>query len=110
MAPAMPPTTRRWGLEALEQVGRVINPKRLGAMKTQAVGEYRSKRRGDRGKKKGDKISPATVNRELRHLRAILRKAFKWGYLPTMPDFQFEKEPRKLPRYVAPGQIGRAHV
>ena len=98
-------STRRLVLEALEQFERVINPKRIGAIKTQTIDEYRSNRRGDRGKKKGDKISPATVNRELRHLRAILRKAFKWGYLPTMPDFQFEKEPRKLPRYVAPGHF-----
>ena len=105
IAEGMLASTRRLVLEALEQFERVINPKRIGAIKTQTIDEYRSNRRGDRGKKKGDKISPATVNRELRHLRAILRKAFKWGYLPTMPDFQFEKEPRKLPRYVAPGHF-----
>jgi integrase len=69
---------------------------------TQTIDEYRAKRRADRGKKQGDTISPASVNKELRHLRAILKKAHKWGYLPTMPDFQFEKEPRKLPRYIAP--------
>ena len=102
IADGMLPSTRRLVLETLGQFERVINPKRIGAIKTQTIDEYRSNRRGDRGKKKGDKISPATVNRELRHLRAILRKAFKWGYLPTMPDFQFEKEPRKLPRYVNP--------
>jgi integrase len=47
-------------------------------------------------------VSPATVNKDLRHLRAALRKAYKWGYLPAVPDFDFEQEPKKLPRYVAP--------
>jgi integrase len=102
IADGMLASTRRLVREALDQFERVVNPKRIGAVKTQTIDEYRAKRRGDRGKKKGDLISPATVNRELRHLRAILKKAFKWGYLPAMPDFQFEKEPRKLPRYITP--------
>ena len=31
-------------------------------------------------------VSPATINKELRHLKAVLRKAHEWGYLPKMPE------------------------
>jgi integrase len=55
-----------------------------------------------KGKYKGDMISPATVNKDLRHIRAALRKAHRWGYLPNVPHFDLEKEPEKLPTYVTP--------
>jgi integrase len=45
--------------------------------------------------------SPATVNKELRHLRAALKKARKWGYLTAAPDFDLEREPKRLPTYVS---------
>ncbi len=55
-------------------------------------------KRGDQGKR----TTPATINRELRTLRAVLRKAVNWGYLARCPDFQFLKEPGKVPSYVTP--------
>jgi integrase len=74
----------------------------MATIKTAAIDEYTSKRRQERGKKRDDIVSPCTVNKELRHLRAALRKAHKWGYLPTVPDFDLEREPGKLPTYVCP--------
>jgi integrase len=68
---------------------------------TSTVDEFRAKRRSEPGKKKGASVSPATVNKDLRHLRAVLRRAHSWGYLPRVPDFTFEKEAKKLPTYVA---------
>lgn len=47
-------------------------------------------------------VSPATVNKELRHIRAMLRRAYKWGHLGQVPEFDFMREPEKLPTYVAP--------
>jgi integrase len=72
------------------------------AIKTQTIDDYRAARRKEPGQKHGETLSPTTVNKDLRHLRAVLKKAFKWGYLPAMPDFDFEREPKKLPRYVIP--------
>jgi integrase len=58
----------------------------------------------------GSTISPATVNKEMRHLRAVLRKAFKWGYLPKgMPDFEFQREPKKLPTYMPPEHFAKEY-
>lgn len=50
------------------------------------------------------------MNKELRHLRAALRKAHKWGYLPVLPDFTFEREPKKLPTYVTPEQFAAIYA
>lgn len=85
---------------ALDHFERLANPGRVANIKTHTVDNFIAKRRAEAGKKKGDTVSPATVNKDLRHLRAALRKAAKWGYLPKVPDFDFEKEPKKLPRFV----------
>jgi integrase len=95
-------STRRLVLECLDSFERIVKPKRTLPIKTQAVDAFRAKRRTEPGKHKGSIISPATVNKELRHLRAALKKAFKWGYLSAMPDFEFEREPKGLPTYVPP--------
>src|SRR5208337_249625 len=70
----------------------------------------RAKRRTEQGKKAGTLVSPATLNKELRHLKAILRKAKKWKYLPEMPDFEFEREPVKLATYVTPDHFAAIYA
>jgi hypothetical protein len=74
------------------------------AIKTQAIDAYRATRT-ERGKKAGNLVSAATIDKDLRHLRAVLKKAFKWGYLLAVPDFQFEREALKLPSYVTSEQF-----
>ena len=63
---------------------------------------YVSSRRKEPGKKRGDLVSPATVNKEIRHLKAVLGFAQEWGYLPQRPKMRMVKEPVKLPAYVTP--------
>ncbi len=45
--------------------------------------------------------STATVNRRLADLRAILRKAQKWGALATMPRIGMVRQPAPVERYLA---------
>jgi len=94
--------TRRQVLNALDHFQRIINPKKVSTIRTQTIDAFRAKRRTEAGKKQESTVSRATVNKELRHLRAALRKARKWGYLAEAPDFEFEKEARELPVYVSP--------
>lgn len=96
------PNTRRQVLNALNHFERIVNPKLMKSIRTQAIDAYRSKRRTERGKKRKSIVSRATVNKELRHLRAVLRKAKKWGCLVNAPDFDFEREQKKLPAFVIP--------
>lgn len=84
---------------ALTIFERIIKPKRMSAIKTSTIDTFIAKRRMEKGKK-GTLVSPATVNNNLRHIKAALRKAELWGLLAKVPHFDFEKVPGKIPRYV----------
>src|SRR5690606_37005976 len=58
---------------------------------------------------KGDPISVATVNKDLRYVKAALRVAHEWEYLPKLPRFRFLKELGKLPTYVTPESFGEIY-
>ena len=51
------------------------------------IDAFISERLKERGKKAGSRISPETVNSELRVIRAALRKARKWKYTSDIPEF-----------------------
>jgi integrase len=100
--PGMAARSRPEVLMALDHFERLMKPKRVSAITTATIDSFTAKRRKERGKRKGDTVSPYTVNKDLRHLRAALRKAARWGYLDRhdLPDFDMEREPGRLPRYV----------
>jgi integrase len=79
--------------------------KPLECLTPEHIRTFVAERKRDRGVKRGDVVSPATINRDLRHLRAVLNVAVEWGYLPSCPKVRFEREPRKLPRYVTPNHF-----
>ena len=54
--------------------------------------KYVARRCLEPGKKKGSTISPSTLNRELRNLRALLRQAMKWQRINRVPEIPFLKE------------------
>jgi integrase len=88
--------------EALDQFERLMTPQRIRAIKSQTIAEFVVRRSQDRGKKKGETVSPATVNKDLRHIRAVLRVAYDWKYLPEMPKVRLMREGKKLPTFVTP--------
>lgn len=63
-------------------------------------------------------LSPATVNKRLRHVRAVLRRlSGQWdrnpgglGFLPRTPYTRFLKEPAKLPRTLTTGQLAKLYA
>jgi integrase len=96
----MTSTTRRVTLDALSHFERIVQPVRMFRIRTQDFDDYVAARRQEHGKKRGSLVSPATINKELRHLKAVMRVAEDWGYLPAMPKVRMEKVPKKLPTYV----------
>ena len=100
IADGMKPETRRTTLEAVDHFERICKVGPMGTIKTQTIDVYIAKRRTERGRKKGDTVSPATLNKELRHLKAVLNVAHEWEYLPKMPKIRMLREPKKLIRYV----------
>jgi integrase len=97
------PRTREEVTAALNHFERLAKPGKVSTIVTARIAEFVAARRKESGKKRASTVSPATVNKELRHLRAILGAAAEWGYLPTVPKFRMEKEPKSLPSYI-PGE------
>jgi len=99
------PGTRRVALDALKSFSKLIKPGRVDRIRTKTIDQFVALRRAERGRVPGSTVSVATVNKELRHLKAALRKAREWGYLPVVPTFHMLKEPKKLPLYVTPEHL-----
>jgi integrase len=106
----MEPQTRWVTLDSIKHFERLIDPKRIGTIKTQTIDDYISARRKEPGRRRGDTVSPATVNKELRHLRAALRVAAEWGYLLPVPKFRMIREPWRLPTYVPPEHFAKIYA
>jgi len=99
---SMEPGSRAEMLRSLDHFERIVKPVRVASIKTQTIDEFVAQRRTERGRKQGDTVSPATVNKDLRNLKAAFRIAQEWGYLPVIPRVRMLKEPKKLPTYVTP--------
>ncbi len=103
----MEPGTWEVTRSALDMFERISKPKMMRAISDGTIADFiAARRKHKRSKKSNQDISPATINKELRCLRAALRKASKWGFLPKMPDIPFLKEPGKIPDYVTPEHFG----
>lgn len=96
------PATKDLATRSLEAYARHMKPHKVWVINTGHIDEFISLRRKDRGLKGGELVSPATVNKDLRHVRAALNVAVEWGYLPRIPRFRMEKTVKKIPRYMTP--------
>jgi integrase len=85
---------------SLNHFERIVKPVRIFAISTAHVADFIAARREEPGQKKGSLVSPATVNHDLRHVKAALAVAVQWGYLSRVPHFRMEREPKRLPTYV----------
>lgn len=100
--PGMADSTQVVYLYCIDHFQRIVNPKQVKSINTQMIDKYISRRKQEDGLRKGDKVSAATINKELRHIKAVVKIAHEWGYLPAVPRFRMMKEPEKLPTYVTP--------
>jgi len=117
----MEPGTRGVVQQALNNFERVIEPKKVSAINSKTIDQYITMRRGEVRKRKVSNkrknpdapdtlVSPATVNKELRCIKAMLRRAAEWEYLAKVPKFNFLKEPGKLAVYVTPEHFAALYL
>ena len=102
--------SKRCTMDAMNHYERINKPKKMTAINSEAVDDYVAKRRKERGKKCGSAVSKATINKELRHLRAIFRKAQLWGYVKIAPQITFLTEDQKVVRYVTPEHFAEIYA
>lgn len=102
--------------EAIAHFDRLCHPSAMATITTRTIDEFSAKRAGEtwsRAKAKSDEqvarfpVSPNTTNKNLRHLRAVLRRAHRWGYLPIVPEFKLLKVPDREPRAMPPDVFDR---
>jgi integrase len=89
------PNTVEQYRRAFAQFEAIIHPGYIDTITTAIIDRFTARRAAGDGKPE-----PATVNKELRHLRAALRKAKKWGMLPEPSDVAMLREPERDPYFV----------
>ncbi len=99
--------SRKAAMLSLKTFARIAKPKLLKAIDTAKVDEFIGVRLKETiiVKSRGGvvrSISPSTVNRELRYVRAALRLAADWGFIEKVPRMRFLKPQQKLPTFVSP--------
>lgn len=104
------PRTRRVALDSLGHFARLMRPARVFGIDTDTIDRFTERRRVEPGKKRQSVISAATVNKDLRHVRAALVVAHDWGYLPKVPRFRMERQVKKLVRYVTPEHFAAVYA
>ena len=91
-----------------------MKPVYVDTVTTAEVDRFIAKRRKDRqrGKDENDQypeLSPASVNKDLRGLKAALRKAHQWGMLATVPVITMLREPERDPEFVDDEQFAKLY-
>jgi integrase len=92
--------TRVQANQTLDHFERIVKPIRVFAIDTGHIDDFIARRRTEEGIRPGELVSPYTVNKNLRHIKAALGVAVEWGYLTRLPRFHMEREPGRLPTYV----------
>jgi site-specific recombinase XerD len=103
--PHLSPNTRRLTRNALKHFARVVGLKKAAALDGAAVARYSAARLTEPGKGGVGTVRPAIVNLELRHLKAVFAFAAEHGYVTATPKVRMLKEPKRLPRVVAPDRF-----
>ncbi len=94
--------SRDSALLSLRTFARVAKPKLLKSIDTATIDQFIGKRLKETSAKTLRKVSQATVNRELRYVKAALRLAVDWGFAERVPRIRFLKPLQKLPTFVSP--------
>ncbi len=86
---------------ALNSFERVAKPKVLTAITASVIQQFITDRLEGKNSKHG-KPSAATVNKELRYVKLVLKVAQEWGLIQAVPKIRFLKLSQKMPTFVSP--------
>ncbi|MEI6351537.1 MAG: site-specific integrase [Verrucomicrobiota bacterium] len=104
--PGLEPTTRRAYRESLKKFEEHTKILRVESIDTRMIDSFIARRRNDPGKKAGASVSPATIAKDLRLIKAALGRAVDWGYLAVLPKFRSVRQDEKIPRFVTDEDFG----
>lgn len=92
---------------SIDTFERIAKPNKMKSITADLIDRFIASRIKEDAQRKGPggkpkKVSPSTVNRELRYLKAALRLAYDWKYITEVPRIRFLKPLDKLPTFVTP--------
>ena len=87
---------------ALNHFERLCSPAKVAAIRTATIDSYVAERSKEKGRKPKSKVSAASINHDLRHIKAALRVAHEWGLLPIVPKFRKVREPELIGAVITP--------
>ncbi|MEO2018666.1 MAG: site-specific integrase, partial [Fuerstiella sp.] len=85
---------------SIEWFERHMHPRSVSQLTSKFINDFVGKRSHDRGVKRGSKVSPATINLDLRNLKLVLTVAVEWGQLEKMPKIKMLRTPARIKRHV----------
>lgn len=80
---------------------RLAEPRNVSDINKLTIDRFVAARLAERGKKEGSKTSAATVNKDLRAVKLLLRQAHEWNMLLKVPKIDFVREPDVEPTFVS---------
>ena len=95
------PTTHTIDIKVLKEFSAIATPYKFTDITPQKIEQWKQKRLGS--------VSMAQTNKEFRHLKSALSKAFQWKYLDNNPA-QYVKQskiPKNPPRFLDKAEIER---
>ena len=89
-------STQCTAMISLDHFERIAKPRKLAALSSHTIDKFISIRRKDRGRNPGSTVSAATINKDLRHIKAALNVAVDWGDILRLPKFRMVREDERM--------------
>jgi integrase len=92
--------------QSLKKFEKLVAPDRLDQIDVGTIESFVRLRLKERGRKRGTTVSRASVNHDLRNLRAALRTAARWKMIVEAPAIRIPKDKKRRPRYMRVEHFG----
>lgn len=86
-------------IRIINRFERIVKPVYMERIGTREIEQYIAIRRQDPGRR-SDRVSPATVNCDLRYIQAMLNKAYDWKVIDRVPKVPMLREVERVKTFV----------
>lgn len=95
-------------LAAIKRFEKIIQPTFVGIITEKDIEKFIAHRRQEPGRNE-DTLSPATINKDLRYLKTMLKTTHEWGYHDKLIGIKLLREPERVKPFVSPEEFSRIY-
>lgn len=96
-------------LSSIKNFSRISCPSTVNQIDELMIDRYISTRSLESGRKRGELISPETINRELRTVRAMLNAAKRWRFIDYVPEVEFLRCDKTEPEFISSAEFSKLY-